>query len=286
MIEMIDLCRVELFKIRKRVLPWVLLVVAGGVFTLFLWLNLYRFVKTMVQVRRTMGDLSAIKVEFLHNFNIMYGQGGGLLSRALYWPNNLYRTFVDAVAIFFAAGAFNQDASTGMSRILMGHGLRRSRYLAAQGAALLASLVFAWSTIALVVLLLASAYTYFLEGEFVWQSSYWVDVLRMIAGNSLRYFSVGCFVHLTIVLSRKPLLGVLGGVFYFLQIEPIVPWLLGKHNLPQLIPYTPLHASNALLDPSVAMTGLDLVRALLVLFLSGALSLALAAVIFNKRDLA
>jgi len=278
MVEVIELCKVELFKVRKRALPWVLLVAAGGVFTFFLWMLFYPIVRTR--------DLPILKEVLSKDFGVFYGHEGEVLPYVLYWPSNFLHIIVDFMAIVFAASTFNQDYNAGMLRTLIGHGLCRSRYLAAQGAALLASLIFAWSAIALATLFFAFVHTYFIKGELVWQSSYWIDILRMIAGNSLRYFSAGCFVLLTVVLFRRPLLGVIGGVFYFQILEPIVPWSLEELDLLQFIPYTPLHAGNALLDPSIAMTGPELVRAMLVLLLWGVLSLALAAVIFNKRDLA
>jgi ABC-type transport system involved in multi-copper enzyme maturation permease subunit len=195
------------------------------------------------------------------------------------------RQISNVLAIFFAANMLGKDYATGMLRTLISHGLRRSRYLMAKGVALFVSLVLAWSVCTMVVLAIGVSLTHLLEGGFQWQGRFWSDIVRMIAGNSLRQFVLACTVFLSVVLFRHTLIGALGGLLYLLLLEPTVPGLLLKLKLPRLVPYTSVHASKVLLDPDVALISLDFPRAGLVLSSWGISIMAIAMIVFRKKDI-
>lgn len=267
---MFELCIVELLKIRKQGLTWILLGIIVGLFA-------GSTLEAAYLLSRAAADLPS---GMLKTARLAATPPGIFYSDLL-----MVRQISNVLVIFFAANMLGKDYATGMLRTLISHSLHRSRYLMAKGVALFVSLVLTWSVCTVVVLAMGVGISHLLEGEFQWQGRFWSDIMRMIAGNSLRQFVLACTVFLSVVLFHNTLIGALGGLLYLLLIERAVPGLLAGLKLLYLIPYTTVHASKVLIDPETPVISLDFARAASVLSFTGILIMVVAIVVLNKKDI-
>ncbi|MBN2006178.1 MAG: hypothetical protein JXA21_22670 [Anaerolineae bacterium] len=286
---MMALWNFEWLKMRRRALPWISLGGAGVVFTLALWLLLLALAIAAYHVRQGAWTFSNARLEILGLFKFLYSDGflsydKPITSGILDWPNYVTRILVDLLVVFFVAGMPDQGSQREVMRQWVGHGVNRTSYALAQALAMLTWLALAWCVISIVVLLLGTYITESLLVDPIWQAAYSLDIVRLIVGNMLRYFSMGCFVYLVVVLTRKSWMGVLGGMLYLLMLGNLVSSLLDAAGLSHLYRYTPFHANTLVLYPFEMVRG-DLLEAFLVFLVWGAVYLALAVLVFNRQDL-
>lgn len=265
---MIEICKVELFKIRKQTSSfWVLVGIIAGICVCFVG---QRFVQAREMTGSVFRTWDILPDAFYFFFQ--------------YHDVGVVRLLTDLGPILLAASVFSQDHATGMLRTLDSHGLHRARYLAGQGVAVLLSLILAWGVGALVMGIAGAICTYVLLGEFAWESRFWADGLHMVIGHTVRQFVSISFVLLTVVLFRQALVGAMGGLFYFTIVVPAESWLLEKIGGSPLLPYTLAHANKAVIDPSVPMPDLEFARAVFALLLSGLLIMAGAVAVFDRAE--
>lgn len=286
---MLTLWKIEWLKIHRRALSWVSLGAAGMVFTLALWLLLLALAIAAHHVRQGAWTFYDARLEILSFFKFLYSDGFSyydkpITSGVLDWANFVTMILVDFLLVLFVVSVPDQGSRRDVIRPLIGHGLSRTSYVLAQVMAMLAWLAQAWCVISVVVLLLATYITQSLLVDSIWQAAYNLDITRLIVGNMLRYFSMGCFVYLVVVLTRKPWMGVLGGMFYFLVLGNFISNLLDTARLSHLYRYTPFHAHTVILYP-FEMTRGDLLEAFLVLLGWGLAYLVLAVLVFGRQDL-
>ncbi len=175
------------------------------------------------------------------------------------------------------------NGKSGMVRILLGHGLHRSKYVLVQGLTLLIYLLGLWTIMVLVEALLSQIFLLG-YGSPGWQSAYWGDFARVVGGNALRHFVMAGAIYLTVVVFHSPIFGALGGLVYRFYLQDEIFSLLKNSAWPQWAHYTTKFAGEALLDPTLPLSGGEVIPLWLVLFAWGAAFFALATWLFEKRD--
>ncbi len=203
---------------------------------------------------------------------LLYGEG-----------NDLLITIADVLVIVCLASMLELGRFRGIVRLLLGHGLRRAQYTLAQGIALLIYLLGLWMIVVLLEALLSQALL-LVHGFPGWQAAYWLDVARVVGGNALWHFVLVGVVYLTVAVFHSPVIGVLGGFVYRFYLHYKIHEFLSDLAGPQWARYTPEIASKTLLDPTLPLSGSEVVLWWLVLFTWGAACFALAALCFDKRD--
>jgi ABC-type transport system involved in multi-copper enzyme maturation permease subunit len=266
---MYKLFSVEVFKIRRQALTWVLLGITLGFFA---------------------GSMLLAFVELQHSDSLPAGWiepvlAAATLPGAFYTDLLMVRSLTNILVVFFSAQVFGNDRATGISRILIGHGLSRPRHLLSKGTAMLVALILAWSLCFLIILVVGSYVTHIVEGGFHWQSRFWSDIFRVIAGNSLHQLVLACIVCLFVVIFSSRFIGAAGGLLYLFLLERAVPGLFIKLDLLGLVPYTSLHASQILVDPNIAVISLEFLRAVLVLISWSAIAIVVAIKVYKRMDI-
>ncbi len=280
---MLALWKTEWFKIRRRALSWVSLGLAGLSFTFCLWWLLLLMMKAASRIRLGALTFYGARLELIGFFEFFY-YGNPITPGILGQPGLVLRTIVDFMVVLFAASVPDQGARRDVMRQWVSHGLRRTSYVLAQVLAMCSWLALAWCASSAIVLLVATHVTQNLLVDSIWQAAYASDIACLIAGNMLRYFSIGCFVYLVVVLAQKRWVGVLVGTFYSVMLGSLFFYWLDRLNLSALFPYTPFRAQEIVLFYSQLGRG-ELPGALLLFFVWGLVYLILAAFIFNRQDL-
>jgi len=280
---MLALWKIECFKIRRRTLSWVSLGIAGLAFTFCLWLLLLAMITAANHIRQGEWTFYEARLELIGFFEFFY-YGQPITPGILGSPDDIFRIIADFMVALFAASVPDQGARRDVMRQWVSHGLRRTSYVLAQVLAMGTWLALAWCVISAVVLLIATHVTQNLLVDSIWQTAYASDIACLIVGNMLRYFSIGCFVYLVVVLAQKRWVGVLAGTFYAVMLGGVVLSWLDRFNLSALFSYTPFRAQEIVIFYSQMGRG-ELPGALLLLFVWGLVYLILAALIFNRQDL-
>ncbi|HNT77807.1 MAG TPA: hypothetical protein PKH77_22570 [Anaerolineae bacterium] len=208
--------------------------------------------------------------------------GGRLLPYVLYSRNGPRAFLIQLLIIVSLVNLIEVGNYRNATRVLLGHGLPRIRYILTQGIFLLGYLLGLRLIAALFTIALAEFHTYLLRGCLDWQAGYWIHLARVVVGNALYDFFLASLMYMVIMMFRSPVAGLFGGVLYVSFFEALLFSLL--YEKPSWQPYTSFGAAQTLLQLFPTPTGPEILRAMGVFLVGGWLWLALAGLYFNRCD--
>lgn len=208
--------------------------------------------------------------------------GGRLLPCVLYSYNGPRVQLIQILIIVSLVNLIEVGNYRDATRVLLGHGLPRIRYVLTQGIFLLGYLLVLRLIAALFTVALAEFHTYLLRGCLDWQAGYWIDLARVVVGNALYDFFLASFMYMLIMMFHSSVAGLLGGVLYMSWFENFLFSML--YEKPSWQPYTSFGAAQTLLQLFPTPTGPEILGAMGALLIGGWLLLSLAVLHFARYD--